>query len=301
MLKAWIIAARPWSFTASIVPVITAISVLTNTTLAADMAFNGDCRPDALQIYLLLVATVCVHAAANLTNTYSDWASGADNPKSGTSDRTIVDGHLSASTVLRLSWWCYGVSGAAFLTLSQRCELDRSSMGWICVLGFLLAYFYTAWPFRLKYHALGDIVIFLCFGPLLMQTCALAVTGFTQTCLWPFSITIGVLTEAILHANNTRDIEMDTACGAHTVAIFLGAKYSKLAYSAMLIATNATVVVLAITFQQVWLCLPLLAVKLGLSLLQDCHADVLAHLPKKTAKYHFIFGALLAIGIAVGY
>jgi 1,4-dihydroxy-2-naphthoate octaprenyltransferase len=79
--------------------------------------------------------------------------------------------------------------------------------------GILLAFFYTADPIGLKYHALGDITIFLCFGPLLMECTSLLLTGSLYAPLLIYSFPIGLLTEAILHANNARDIKADAAAG----------------------------------------------------------------------------------------
>lgn len=43
--------------------------------------------------------------------------------------------------------------------------------------GALLSFLYTAWPFQLKCRALGDVVVYLCFGPLLFQFTALLVAS----------------------------------------------------------------------------------------------------------------------------
>ena len=63
--------------------------------------------------------------------------------------------------------------------------------------GIALSFFYTAIPIGLKYRALGDITIFLCFGPLLMQCCSILFTGSTSPSLYMYSIPIGLYTEAI--------------------------------------------------------------------------------------------------------
>jgi 1,4-dihydroxy-2-naphthoate octaprenyltransferase len=48
--------------------------------------------------------------------------------------------------------------------------------------GIVLAFFYTATPVGLKYHALRDVTIFLCFGPLLMQCTSLMISGEMRSC-----------------------------------------------------------------------------------------------------------------------
>jgi 1,4-dihydroxy-2-naphthoate octaprenyltransferase len=87
--------------------------------------------------------------------------------------------------------------------------------------GALLSFFYTSPPFHLKCRALGDVVIYLCFGPLLTQFTALlllAPSSLPPSFLHVCHLPVGLLTEGILHANNTRDITMDKKSGTVTLA-----------------------------------------------------------------------------------
>ena len=70
-------------------------------------------------------------------------------------------------------------------------------------------YFYTASPFSLAYRGLGEVVVFVFMGPVIVVG-----AYYVQTEAWawePFvaSLPIGLLVAAILHANNVRDIEND--------------------------------------------------------------------------------------------
>ena len=86
----------------------------------------------------------------------------------------------------------------------------------LCILsaaGLFLAYAYTAPPFYWKYKGLGDICMVLGFGPLLVTGayyCQLS-TLPSLASLW-FSLAPGLLTDGILHANNTRDQVWDKQC-----------------------------------------------------------------------------------------
>jgi 1,4-dihydroxy-2-naphthoate octaprenyltransferase len=106
--------------------------------------------------------------------------------------------------------------------------------------GVVLSFFYTAGPVSLKCRALGDVVIFACFGPLLMQFTALlsspasSPAHLLQWQLLPYTIPLGLLTEAILHANNSRDIEMDGKAGILTVAGLLGYDASRVLFIGMI-------------------------------------------------------------------
>lgn len=98
--------------------------------------------------------------------------------------------------------------------------------------GVALALFYTADPLSLKYMGLGDICIFFAFGPLLMCGMSMAATASPtpDALVVLMSIPMGLLTVAIVHANNTRDISSDRAAGAHTLAMSLGFERSRVVY-----------------------------------------------------------------------
>ena len=69
---------------------------------------------------------------------------------------------------------------------------------------------------------LGDVIIFLCFGPLLMSGVSMACCGVIHESVQYYSVPIGLLTVDIVHINNMRDVDADKRAGLKTVAIFLG-------------------------------------------------------------------------------
>ncbi|CAM9410206.1 unnamed protein product, partial [Choristocarpus tenellus] len=88
---------------------------------------------------------------------------------------------------------------------------------------------------RLKYRGLGDITVFLLFGPMLMQVTAMLISGKVQNWILPFGLPAALLCEAILHANNTRDIANDRDAGIKTLASMIGFKGSRLLYYSMIL------------------------------------------------------------------
>ena len=81
-LKTLIRAARPWSFTATVTPVL----------LGTALAFKDEDKFSVLRLVLSLVTTLGVHSAGNLMNTLFDFKNGVDDAKS--SDKTLVSGEL---------------------------------------------------------------------------------------------------------------------------------------------------------------------------------------------------------------
>lgn len=92
--KRYMIALRPWSFSASLTPVMLG-SALAYNNLPASQSFSP------LIFFLTLIVALCVHGAGNLVNTYYDFKYGIDTEQS-TSDRTLVDKVLKPEDITRL-------------------------------------------------------------------------------------------------------------------------------------------------------------------------------------------------------
>jgi 1,4-dihydroxy-2-naphthoate octaprenyltransferase len=129
---AYLIACRPWTFTASVVPMVLT-AVLRQASLFSK---TFGCA---------LLSGILVHAASNLTNTYFDFVSGRDT-KDESGDRSLVDRTVSQQGVLILSAVLYLLS-----VLAASVVLPSSSQGTLIMVflaGVLLSFFYTAGPFR---------------------------------------------------------------------------------------------------------------------------------------------------------
>lgn len=81
MLFNYVIATRPWSFTASIIPILITAALLYKSH-PSQVSF--------VEVLRVILIIVFVQAGANLTNTYYDYVSGVDNKKT-IGDRTLVD------------------------------------------------------------------------------------------------------------------------------------------------------------------------------------------------------------------
>jgi len=314
MLQEYILATRPWSFTAAIVPVLVVAAVVKADFMSIEF----------LRAWIMAVA---VQAGANLTNTYYDFVNGVDTADGG--EKTLVEKKVSASGLWLFSLACYGVGIAAvaplFVMSNNNNNIGSSSSSSssitssnivmsllhdflpfieerslillaIFITGLLLAFFYTATPIGLKYMALGDVTIFVCFGPLLMQGTCIMLTGASRDDLYLYSVPIGLLTEAILHANNARDIEADAKVKAITVANLIGKKASYYLFAALLFGAYASVA--AIGWYHHWgVFASLLTLPLSLKLLENYKNDKMELLPNETAQMHLPFGILMVLGI----
>ena len=161
---------------------------------------------------------------------------------------------------------------------------------------------YTAGPWALAYHALGELFVFLFFGFV-----AVAGTYFVEArTLTPVALAaavpVGALATAILVANNVRDIDTDRAAGKRTLAVVLGRPGTRALYAALCALALATPVALLLLGRGgPALLLPLLAAPLAWRALRLIATRVdgpgLNRALFTTARLHAVFGALLAAGL----
>ena len=133
---------------------------------------------------LALVGLVVAHAANNLSNDFFDLQEGLD-----TKDypRALYAPHpvLSGLTTQR------GLA-TAFITLTAIDALIALYLTYVrgpLVLGFaaaglLVSLFYTAWPLKLKYHGLGEIGVFIVWGPLMIGGSYFVAAGNLPSWIW---------------------------------------------------------------------------------------------------------------------
>ena len=239
------LSTRPWSLPASIIPV-----------LVVSSSFESPISTPVSLIYFTL-GVASLQAATNLFNSYTDFNRKIDRPDTA-GDRTIVDGFLTPNgafyfgVLLTLVWAglfasVEAVSWGSFLRLSS--------------LGLALALSYSLGAAPLKYLGLGDVAVFLAFGPVLASATSAAAgmewSATVRACA--FSAPVSLLVVAILHANNIRDIMVDSNNGAKTVAVRLGKKASLRYFDFLIFSPFIGVAVLAQVYKQPGLALALIA------------------------------------------
>eukprot|EP00903_Cladosiphon_okamuranus_P005867 g5804.t1 len=286
-VKGMLTATRPWSWTAGVIPVL-----LTGTLLhRAEGATVGTA---GLTNALIMVITL--QASGNLVNSYIDHNYGVDTVETA-GDRTIVDAHVSPRGALVLAGVMFfaAVAAVAPTVTALRAGGAARELELTFWVGVGMVFSYTCWPFRLKYHGLGDITVFLLFGPMLMQVAAMLICGKVQHWVLPFGVPSALLCEAILHANNMRDIEQDRTAGISTLATTIGFRASQVLYLGMIGGAYVVAGVLALMHYK-GSALAFLTLPLAISALKDCTPGAVRRLDEKTAKLHLLFGVLMTAG-----
>lgn len=294
-LKSYMIALRPWSFSASLTPVLLG-SALAYKDIQAQELSSG------FSIFIFLLCSfiaLCVHGAGNLVNTYYDYKKGVDSSKC--SDRTLVDGLLRPKDITHLGVLLYSAGSVAFLVLLQVSPSSELMLTVIYFGGLSLSFMYTG-GIGFKYMALGDVIIVITFGPVTVLFAYLAQVPLSDDFNWFYSLARPLLyavplvmnTECILHSNNARDAENDKKTGIVTIAILFGYTGSYVLYILLLFVPY--LIFLALSFQKsIWFLIPLITLPLAFNLEKLFRFNILQNLPQKTASLNLIFGLLYVL------
>lgn len=209
VLKSCVLAARPKTLPAAIVP------VWAGCLLAWKLTGHLDIRLAAAT----LVGAIAIQIATNFFNDAIDAHKGADTENRLGPVRVTSSGLMSRRAVM--------LCGVLFLLLATGCGAVLYQVrGWpvaaIGVPSLFLAYGYTGGPFPLAYRGMGEVFVILFFGLV-----AVAGTVFMQTGGWPpaallLGLQTGLLSAVLISINNLRDREEDSGTGKRTLAVRLG-------------------------------------------------------------------------------
>ena len=293
-VKTWWVAARPFALPASTMPVIF------GTAMAATI---GSAEIHWLRFAAAFFGMVFLHVGANLMNDAVDYKRGIDtrvNPVSG----AVVRRWITPGRAMLAAFLLFAVGGALGAWLVW---VVGKPILWIGLVGVAIGLLYSAGRLGLKYHALGDLAVFLDFGILGAAGAWTAQTGELSWVPAAWAVPMSLLVIGILHANNWRDIASDTAGGVKTVASLLGDRRSAHYYAFLLFAPFAIVLALIglgwlgglgprmpITFLVTFLALPL-AVRLmrrGLARRTSANPLQFLALDGATAQLNLAFGLL---------
>ena len=284
-MNPWILAARPRTLGAAIVPVAAGCA----------LAFSAG-GFDPVASVLALACAILIQIATNYFNDAIDHVKGADTASRLGPVRATSAGLLSPRSMM--------IGGAVCLVIATLLAIPLVLHGgWpILALGIVslfLAYAYTGGPFPLAYLGLGEIFVVLFFGVF-----AVAGTFFLNTLEWSVAsvlagLQIGLHSSVLLAVNNLRDLETDHAANKKTLAARFGLNFAR--------RENASLVIAPFVLGILWLplgylwafLLPLMTLPLAWWLARACleakPARETNQLLAQAAALHASFGLLLAL------
>ncbi len=290
-LKRIFITIRGFSLTATLMPCL-AILLL---------GMHQGYRAEPAIAISALAGVLFLQIAVNLYNDVTDYLKLIDLP-----------GSPGGSGVFELGWfspreirgYAHVMAGAGFLAGLPALfayPLEIFMAGGLGLIGMML---YSHGRFGLKYHALGDVAVFVLCGPALTAGYSYAAFGELIPGFLPTGALLGLLACGLLHMNNLHDMELDASRGVSTLAIRLGFKTSVTLLGLLYLAA-ALILVAATT----WGTLPplsllaILAFGQAVGLYRTARtalgpiSPTLEGSRMKAAQIHLAAGLLLCVGI----
>lgn len=231
-LGVWWRLFRPFTLTASIVPVLVGAGIA--------IPFY---HFHVWRFIAMLVASMLIQSATNMFNEYFDHKRGLDDERMVGIAGTIVRDGVHPKIVLALGW----LSIAIALLLGV--YLCVTTSWWLAVIGVVsmsIGYLYSGGPWPLSSTPFGELAAATAMGPVIVLISFYLQSGTVTWHATILSIPIGLLIGAILLANNIRDMAQDKEGGRRTIAILLGRERGRILFGSVFVTTYLLVVVLVV-------------------------------------------------------
>ena len=295
----WMVIMRLPFLTATIVPILLGSAVAKSAGFPISWGWLG----------ITILGGCLLHIGTNTSNDYFDHISGTDEanynymvPFSGGS-RSIQMGIISAKGMLMVSLLSFSLSAIVGIPLIIKAG---NLVLWLGIIGAVSGFFYTAPPFRFaSRRGLGELLIGINFGPLMVVGSALVQTGQILPDALLAGIPIGFLVAAIVYVNEFPDHDGDKATGKNTLIVVLGPKKARFGYVLLVGCAFTSIIVMALnkTFPLLSL-IALPAAWFGIKAIQTLYKyynnRLLQPANAGTISMHFITGLLFCIGIWLG-
>jgi 1,4-dihydroxy-2-naphthoate octaprenyltransferase len=281
-MNPWLLAARPKTLSASVVP------VLVGSALARPIIHwpSFGCA---------LFGAVFIQIGTNLVNDAIDFRRGADTAARVGPVRVTQAGLLTANTVLLGAYICFTLAALCGIPLIVRGGWPIVIVG---VTSIAAAYAYTGGPYPLAYHGLGELFVMIFFGFVAVVGSYYVQRLTAERAAWIAGFAVGCLAVALLAINNLRDVEADRVSNKLTLAVRFGEQFALLEVGLCALLPFACVLAIA-SIRGVWLLLPLVTLPLGIALILRVRRSRGADLNRCLAMagaLQWAFGVLFVVG-----
>lgn len=207
-MKAWIEAMRLRTLPVS------ASGVVTGGALAA--ATGDYCLAPW---FICLVFALMLQIASNFANEYYDYVGGIDEAGRVGPRRGVTEGDIEPRAMKRATYLLVALACAVGLSLVWWGGWWLLAAGAFIALGALS---YSAGPYPLSRHALGEVAVVVFFGIVPVTLTFYVMTGRLDVAVAVVGTGVGLLSSLILMVNNYRDVEDDRRAHKTTIATLLG-------------------------------------------------------------------------------
>lgn len=238
----WLDNARPISLPQSLLPALTAV------------ALSYGAKDYSIVAALLSVLGVTLaHLGMNLLDDWFDYHKGSGEARQkvaseGFRGRMIKYPYLTSKKATPnelLVVTCLFLAIAGLMGLGVIFIRGWKVLLW-ALAGLIIGVSYSGGPLKLGYRGLGEMVIFIMFGPLMMTGVSYAITGeVTSRLLW-LSVAVGLLVANIVYSHSVLDAAPDAKMGKKTMAHLMRSAKGQIALSAVFGCLPYLLVVVAV-------------------------------------------------------
>lgn len=288
-LRAWLLASRPKTLSAAVVPVLMGSAL----ALREPAEFR-------LSIFLCaLFGAIFIQIATNFINDALDFKKGADTGERIGPLRVTQAGLLSADAVMRGAYVCFFLAALCGVPLVLRGGWPLIVIG---VASILCAYAYTGGPLPLAYHGLGELFVLLFFGFVAVGGTYYVLSLQFHRAALVAGFAAGSLGVVLIAINNLRDVATDRVSNKRTVAVRFGERFARGEIAFAALAPFAAAAVVAWMLGKPWILLVLMALPLAILLLAAVAKSSGAALNRCLAfagALQWAFGILFALGAVI--
>jgi len=247
---------------------------------------------------LALVVAVSLQIGVNYANDYSDGIRGTDNHRVGPA-RLTGGGAAKPRAVLTVALAFFGIAAVAGLVL-----VIVSQFWWLLAVGALAivaAWFYTGGKKPYGYLGLGELFVFVFFGLVATVGTTYVQVGTVNLESWLSAVAIGLIACAVLMVNNLRDIKPDKVAGKRTLAVWIGARASRVVFCVFLLVPFGIAGFFALFYPLAWFTFFVLLLVLPACLIVATAktAKELILALKLTSMAALLYGILLGLAFAL--
>lgn len=184
---------------------------------------------NAVTALLCVLFAALAQVASNFGNEYYDYRNGIDKRGREGFRRGVTEGEISPRAMKR----------ATYATLSAAavvgCLMLFYGPWWLVLVGITIMLFalgYSAGPYPLSHHGMGDVAVIIFFGIVPVTfTCYLQTGSFNNLYITlPTSLAVGLLAANVLVVNNYRDMDDDKAVNKRTTVVIFGQRVMSWCY-----------------------------------------------------------------------
>ena len=210
--------------------------------LAGAAAAKAQGDMNGFVLTLTLATTFLLQILSNLANDYGDYSHGVDNEQRVGPTRALQSGAISQAQMKRALIITTGLtllSGMYLLWIvfSPKAQFVQALL--MLLLGFAAigaAIKYTVGSNPYGYRGLGDVFVFLFFGPVGVLGTYYLLSGVLDAEPMLLAITTGFYSTAVLNLNNLRDHVNDAASGKQTLVVKMGFRKGKVYHTFLIVS-----------------------------------------------------------------